>query len=72
MLIRRMNLTLTHNYIIYVALLNYLIINTLCNEKNRLLQNLRTKIEVRQFEKDYTVVDRKIVENLVTNFVQKQ
>ena len=33
---------------------------------------LKTWDEVRQFEKDYTVVDRKIVANLVTNFVPKQ
>jgi hypothetical protein len=33
---------------------------------------LKTWNEVRQFEKDYTVVDRKIVANLVTNFVPKQ
>jgi hypothetical protein len=29
---------------------------------------LKTWKEVRQFEKDYSVVDRKIVENLVSNF----
>jgi hypothetical protein len=33
---------------------------------------LKTWKEVRQFEKDYSVVDRKIVERLVTNFVPKQ
>lgn len=33
---------------------------------------LKTWDEVRQFEKDYSVVDRKIVERLVTNFVPKQ
>jgi hypothetical protein len=33
---------------------------------------LKTWEEVRQFEKDYSVVDRKIVANLVTNFVPKQ
>jgi hypothetical protein len=33
---------------------------------------LKTWNEVRQFEKDYSVVDRKIVANLVTNFVPKQ
>lgn len=33
---------------------------------------LKTWEQVRQFEKDYSVVDRKIVENLVTNFKPKQ
>ena len=33
---------------------------------------LKTWEQVRQFEKDYNVVDRKIVEKLVTNFVLKQ
>ena len=33
---------------------------------------LKTWEEVRQFEKDYSVVDRKIVANLVTNFVPKK
>jgi hypothetical protein len=33
---------------------------------------LKTWEQVRQFEKDYSVVDRKIVERLVTNFVPKQ
>lgn len=33
---------------------------------------LKTLDEVRQFEKDYTVVDSKIVESLVRNFVPKQ
>ena len=33
---------------------------------------LKTWEEVRQFEKDYSVVDRKIVENLVANFTPKQ
>ena len=33
---------------------------------------LKTWKEVRQFEKDYSVVDRKIVANLVTNFVPKK
>lgn len=32
---------------------------------------LKTWEEVRQFEKDYSVVDRKIVENLVANFKPK-
>ena len=32
---------------------------------------LKTWKQVRQFEKDYSVVDRKIVANLVTNFVPK-
>ena len=32
---------------------------------------LKTWEEVRQFEKDYSVVDRKIVENLVSNFKPK-
>ena len=32
---------------------------------------LKTWEQVRQFEKDYTVVDRKIVERLVANFVPK-
>ena len=33
---------------------------------------LKTWEQVRQFEKDYSVVDRKIVERLVANFVPKQ
>lgn len=33
---------------------------------------LKTWDEVRRFEKDYSVVDRKIVERLVANFVPKQ
>ena len=33
---------------------------------------LKTWDEVRQFEKDYSVVDRKIVKRLVANFVPKQ
>ena len=33
---------------------------------------LKTWEEVRQFEKDYSVVDRKIVERLVAGFVPKQ
>jgi len=33
---------------------------------------LKTWDEVRRFEKDYEVVDRKIVATLVTNFVPKQ
>lgn len=33
---------------------------------------LKTWEEVRQFEKDYSVVDRKIVERLVASFVPKQ
>ena len=60
----------------------------LCEEVNRMiakydnqskLQTLSAKFswlktweQVRQFEKDYSVVDRKIVERLVTNFVPKQ
>lgn len=32
---------------------------------------LKTWDEVRQFQKDYEVVDRKIVENLVSNFIEK-
>lgn len=28
--------------------------------------------EVRQFEKDYSIVDRKIVEKLVSSFIPKQ
>ncbi len=32
---------------------------------------LKTWEEVRQFEKDYSVVDKKIVEELVSNFVLK-
>ena len=32
---------------------------------------LKTWEQVRQFEKDYSVVDRKIVENLVSNFKPK-
>lgn len=32
---------------------------------------LSTWEEVKQFEKDYSVVDRKIVENLVANFKYK-
>ena len=32
---------------------------------------LKTWEQVRQFEKDYSVVDRKIVENLVANFKPK-
>ncbi len=33
---------------------------------------LKTIEQVRQFEKDYSVVDRKIVENLVSNYIKKQ
>jgi len=33
---------------------------------------LRTWDEVKRFEKDYSVVDRKIVQNLVSNFKPKQ
>jgi hypothetical protein len=33
---------------------------------------LKTLEEVKQFEKDYSVVDRKIVERLVAGFVPKQ
>ena len=33
---------------------------------------LKTWKEVRQFEKDYDIVDREIIENLVTNFIPKQ
>lgn len=33
---------------------------------------LKTWDEVRQFEKDYEVVDRKIVANLVANFIEKK
>jgi hypothetical protein len=33
---------------------------------------LKTLEEVSQFEKDYSVVDRKIVEELVSNFAPKQ
>ena len=33
---------------------------------------LKTWEQVRRFEKDYSVVDRKIVERLVANFVPKQ
>jgi hypothetical protein len=47
-------------------------------DKQKVLQYLSAKFswlktleEVRQFEKDYTVVDRKIVEKLVANFVPK-
>jgi len=32
---------------------------------------LRTWDQVKQFEKDYSIVDKKIVERLVTNFVPK-
>ena len=48
------------------------------NQQNKLqtlsakFSYLKTWEEVRQFEKDYSVVDRKIVANLVTNFVPKQ
>jgi hypothetical protein len=54
---------------------NHMIVK--CSNKSKLQKLssifswLKTWDEVKQFERDYSVVDRKIVEKLVTNFVPK-